>query len=215
MTQHCSCMVRGIPNTGCRRLFNRELESGMRRCSADRKPSCAATPLSVLQRRCFQKIISRERGIVPYRDCNLTGLLKPILDGGSGRLAIICCVHEADLKNTKNTLEFATDAKKIEIDPKANEKALERQAAENARIAELEARRLPRAERRTEPVNSVWRVAVVANDVSPVRRGNTAPDARRTPPPADRPRGAGGQDDASFGARRAPPRAAGAADVRA
>lgn len=72
-------------------------------------------------RRCFQKIISRERGVVPYRDCNLTGLLKPILDGGSGRLAIVCCVHEADIKNTKNTLEFATDAKKIEIDPVANE----------------------------------------------------------------------------------------------
>lgn len=127
----------------------------MRRLGAQaRRPSHSPLDLSALalfgppplaplpQRRCFQKIISRERGIVPYRDCNLTGLLKPILDGGSGRLAIVCCIHEADLKNTKNTLEFATDAKKIEIDPKANEKALERQAAENARIAELEARAL-------------------------------------------------------------------------
>ena len=91
---------------------------------------------------------------------------------GSGRLAILCCVHLADQRNTKHTLEFATDARKIEINPTANEaraplrrrprvrrdaaadvfdcgrvfelqEELERQAAEARQVADLEVRWCP------------------------------------------------------------------------
>jgi Kinesin motor domain len=51
---------------------------------------------------------------LPYRDSKLTRLLQPSL-GGNAQIAIICTITPAvaNLEETKNTLKFASRAKRI------------------------------------------------------------------------------------------------------
>ena len=60
---------------------------------------------------------------IPYRDSNLTFLLKPAL-GGNAKCVNVCCVHVADQhsEETHSTLRFASRAKQIVNRVKQNEK---------------------------------------------------------------------------------------------
>ena len=60
----------------------------------------------------ISKLSEGDIGHVPFRDSNLTRILKKSL-GGNTKTAIICTVTPAEDSQTKSTLDFAARAKKI------------------------------------------------------------------------------------------------------
>ena len=80
----------------------------------------------------ISKLSEGHTGHVPFRDSNLTRILKKSL-GGNTKTAIICTVTPAEDVQTKSTLDFAARAKKIVQHATVNEIALD----EKARDAQL------------------------------------------------------------------------------
>lgn len=58
---------------------------------------------------------------IPYRDSQLTCMLRDSL-GGSSKTLMITCVSSSDLTGTKDTLKFAEDARSIENKVEINKK---------------------------------------------------------------------------------------------
>jgi len=68
------------------------------------------------------RALSRQkRQHVPFRESMLTQMLKPVL-GGNTRTAIVCTISPAstELDNTRSTLQFAQDAKRVTTMPQVN-----------------------------------------------------------------------------------------------
>lgn len=79
---------------------------------------------------------------VKYRDSNLTRLLKPSL-GGNSRSAIICTISPASshLEQSRSTLSFASNAKKVKNTAEVNVVVSEKQQLKQLqdKVASLEA----------------------------------------------------------------------------
>ena len=71
--------------------------------------------------RVIQALSNAKIGYVPYRDSNLTRLLKDSL-GGNARTCFLACIMSAESfqRDSVRTLSYATRAKEIKNKPKTN-----------------------------------------------------------------------------------------------
>lgn len=73
--------------------------------------------------RCINILSLGNKGVVPYRDSTLTYLMRENLSGNS-KTSMIFCISPTDYDETSQTLNYATQVKKIKTKAKASESKL-------------------------------------------------------------------------------------------
>ncbi|OVF06646.1 putative kinesin [Clavispora lusitaniae] len=73
--------------------------------------------------RCINILAQGSRSVIPFRDSTLTYLLRENLAGNS-KTAMVFCISPCDFEETHQTLNYASQVKKIKTKAKANESTL-------------------------------------------------------------------------------------------